>query len=118
MAYVLNGTTIRAPSNMTESNSTQMAQQRTLSGAVNRDYFGSNKRVWTLNYDNLNQTDYSTLNTIYQAYLSAGTARTWQVTETNYSVSSTSVHVDIPQRGFTIPGTDYLSNVTMVLTEA
>lgn len=118
MSYILNGTTIRNPSTFDEQNSTLVAEQRTLSGSVNRDYFGSNKKVWQLNYKNCNSTDFSTINTIYQTYLSTGTAVSWQVTETNYTVSSTNVHVDIQQKSFSIPGTDYLTDFTLVLTEA
>lgn len=118
MSYVLNGTTIRSPNEMQENNSTQVAQQRTLSGAVNRDYFGSNKRIWTLAYRTAKKADYDTINTIYQAYLSTGTAVSWQVTETNYTVSSTTVHVDLVERGFSILGESYLSDFDLILTEA
>lgn len=118
MSYILAGSTIRAPHDFEESNSTQVAQNRTLSGAITRDYFGSNKRVWTLNYENCKTTDFTTINTIYQTYLSTGTAQTWQVTETNYTVASTNVHIDLIQRGFSIRGSDYLSNFTLTLTEA
>jgi len=118
MAYILAGTTIRNPHDFDEANSTQVAQNRTLGGSVTRDYFGSNKRVWTLNYENTKVTDFTTINTIYQSYLSTGTAQTWQVTETNYTVSSTNVHIDLLDRGFSIRGSDYLSNFTLILTEA
>lgn len=118
MPYILNGTTLRAPTNFDETNSTQVAQQRTLSGAINRDYFGSNKRVWTLNYENVQLADFTTINSLYQTYLSNATAQTWQVTETNYTVSSTNVHIDLLQRSFRIRGSDYLSNFTLILTEA
>lgn len=118
MGYLLNGSTIRSPSTFDESNSTQVAQNRTLAGNITRDYFGSNKRVWTLNYENVNITDYTTINNLYQTYLSTGTTQTWQITETNYTVSSTKVHLDLLQRSFGIKGSDYLSNFTLILTEA
>lgn len=117
MAYLLSSTTIRRPTELDENNSTQMAQNRTLDGSVTRDYFGDNKRVWTLNYENVNATDYSTIRTIYDTYLSSGTPVTWEVTETNYTISSTNVHVDLQERGFRVKGTDYLSNFTLILTE-
>lgn len=118
MAYLLNGTSIRPPTSFDESNSTQVAQQRTLSGAINRDYFGSNKRVWTLNYENAQLSEYTTIQTLYTNYLANASAISWQVTETNYTVASTTVHVDLQQRNFKIRGSDYLSNFTLVLTEA
>lgn len=118
MAFVLSGSNIKAPNSLSESNSTLVAQQRVLSGAVGRDYFGSNKKTWELRYTNTTKTNYDTINTIYQAYLSSGTAVTWEVTETNYTISSTSVHVDLQERGFSVGGADYISDFTLVLTEA
>ena len=118
MVFTLNGTSIRAPYQMQEHNDTQVAQVRTLGGTIARDYFGSNKRVWTLSYKNVNSTDFSTLNTIYQNYLSTNTTVTWAISETNYTVSQTYVHVDIRDRNFSTLGTDYLSEFTLILTEA
>lgn len=118
MSYLLAGSTIRNPHDFVEENSTQVAQNRTLGGSVTRDYFGSNKRKWTLNYQNCKTTDFTTINTIYQTYLSSGTAQTWQITETNYAISSTNVHIDLVQRGFNIRGSDYLSDFSLILTEA
>lgn len=118
MSYLLDSTTIRAPHTFTESNSTQMAQHRTLDGSVSRDYLGDNKRVWVLDYNNTNKTDYDVIKAIYDSYLTNATAKTWQVTETNYTIAQTSVHIDLVQRGFNIRGTDYLSDFSLVLTEA
>lgn len=103
---------------MEEKNQTQYAQQKALSGAVGRDYFGSNKRIWTLEYENTKKAAYDTIKTIYDSYLSTGTAKSWEVTETNYAVSATTVHVDLQVRKFTMSGTDYISDFTLILTEA
>lgn len=118
MAYVLDSTEIRSPSSINETNNTQTVQQRSLSGEVNRDIFGTNKRVWQLEYNNVNATDYNTIKTIYDSYLSTNATKTWAITETNYTVSSVNVHIDLSERGFRVKGTDYLSSFTLVLTEA
>lgn len=118
MSYLLSATTIRAPQELTETNSTQYAQQRTLSGTVGRDYFGSNKRVWVLSYQNTKKADYDTIKTIYDSYLSTATAIAWQVTETNYTIAATTVHIDLQERGFSVRGTDYISDFDLILTEA
>lgn len=118
MAYLLDSTTIRSPGSIKESNSTQVAQNRTLDGSVSRDYFGSNKRVWVLDYQNVKKASYDTIKTIYDSYLSTATAKTWQITETNYTVAETSVHVDLLERGFGVKGEDYISDFTLILTEA
>lgn len=118
MAYILDATTIRNPREINETNDTQVAMQRTLSGAINRDYFGSNKRIWELRYVNAKKTDFDTIDTIYRSYLSTGTTKVFQVTETNYTISAVNVHVDLLERGFTIRGMDYLSDFSLILTEA
>lgn len=118
MSYLLAGGAIRSPYKFDETNSTQYAQNRTLDGTKSRDYFGSNKRVWTLDYQNTNKTDYDTVKAIYDSYLMTGSTKTWQVTETNYPIASTNVHVDLIERGFSIRGEDYLSDFTLILTEA
>lgn len=118
MSFLLSGTIIKGPQTIEEDNSTQVAQQRTLSGAVGRDYFGSNKRIWSLDYTNVNPTAFSTINTIYQNYLSTGATVTWQVTETNYTVPQTNVHVDLLVRKFNVRGSSYISDFTLILTEA
>lgn len=117
MSYLLDGVSIRRPATVDETNSTQVAQNRTLDGAINRDYFGSKKRIWVLKYQNTQKADYDTINTIYNAYLSTATAQTWQVTETNYTVAETTVHIDLIQRSFNVKGTDYISDFDLILTE-
>lgn len=118
MSYLLDSTTIKSPDSIKETNSTQVAQNRTLDGTVSRDYFGDNKRVWILDYRNTNKTQYDIIKTIYDSYLSTATAKTWQSTETNYTIASTNVHVDLLERGFSVKGTDYISDFTLILTEA
>jgi hypothetical protein len=118
MAYILDGSTIRSPNSIKESNSTQVAQHRTLDGSVSRDYFGDNKRVWVLDYQNVQKVSYDAIKTIYDAYLATATAQTWEITETNYTISQTSVHIDLLERGFSVKGEDYISDFTLILTEA
>lgn len=118
MSYVLSGSNINSPNSMEVENNTQHAQQRTLGGSIGRDYFGDNKRVWSLEYSNKNKTDFDTINNIYLTYLSTGTAVTWEITETNYTVSSTTVHMNLDVRSFSVGGEDYISDFTLILTEA
>lgn len=103
---------------MVESNSTQVAEQRTMKGSVVRDHFGDNKRVWTLVYQNTKKSDYDTIKTIYDSYLTDSQAKTFEITETNYTVSSINVHIDLLTREFRIGGEDYLSDFVLVLKEA
>jgi hypothetical protein len=116
--FLLNGTAIKGSQSIEEDNSTQVAQQRTLGGSVNRDFFGSNKRIWSMDYTNVNPTAFTVINTIYQNYLTTGTTVTWQVTEANYTIASTLVHVDLLIRKFNVRGSSYISDFTLILTEA
>lgn len=121
MAFLLDGTAIKGPQSIEETNSTQYAQQRTLDGTIGRDLFGSNKRKWVLEYDNVNPSAFNTVDTIYQSYLATGTTQTWQITEANYNGYATTerlVHVDLFERSFTVRGDSYLSSFTLILTEA
>lgn len=118
MSYILDSVTLRSPNSIKETNSTQVAQNRTLDGTISRDYFGSKKRVWVLDYNNTNPTDYSTIKTIYDSYLTNAVAKTFESTETNYTIASTNVHVDLLDRGFGVKGTDYISDFSLILTEA
>lgn len=118
MAYILDSTTIRRPNQIQENNNTQVAQNRSLDGTITRDYFGNNKRVWTLDFTNVQKASYDAIKTVYDSYLSTGATKTWEVTETNYTISSVNVHIDLLERGFSIKGTDYLSDFTLTLTEA
>lgn len=117
MSYLLDGSIIRAPMTIRESNSTQSVQHRPLKGNYSRDYIGDNKRIWTLEYMNVKASDYTTIKTIYDSYLTTAAGKSWQVTETNYTVSATTVHIDLPDRDFRVKGTDYISDFTLILTE-
>ena len=71
--YTLNGTQIKNPQSITETvDNIQYAQQRTLSGSINRDYFGSNKRIWKLTYQNIPKASYDTIKAAYDAYTATG----------------------------------------------
>lgn len=117
MAYILDGTTIRSPHEISESNDTQVAQNRALNGTITRDYFGSNKRQWVLQYDNVQKSEYETIRTIYDSYMSTNTVKSWEITETNYTVAATTVHIDLKVREFRVRGEDYISDFTLTLTE-
>lgn len=118
MAYVLSSTTIRRPVNINESDSTLVTEHKALDASVSRDYFGSNKRMWTLDYQNVNVDDYESINTIYQDYVSNSIPKSWQSTEPNNIIDITTVHVDLIQRDFTIHGYTMLSDFSLILTES
>ena len=117
MGYILDGTTIKSPSGFPEMNSTQFAQHRTLRGRIARDYMGDNKRIWNLSYEKTNVTDYAIIKAIYDSYLSTGVAKTFEVTDANYTIAETTVHLDLLVRQFDTKGDSYISGFTLILTE-
>ena len=117
MSYILDSTTIRNPNNIEEQIIDQYAEQKALSGAVGRDYFGSTKRRWFFDYANTKPSDYTTIKTIVDDYKSDAVAKTFQSTESNYTIAQTTVHLDLTRRTFNVKGTSYISDFTLVLTE-
>lgn len=115
----LDGLNIRTPNKLTDVTANMYAEQRPLTGSVNRKYYGDTKRAWELEYKNLNQTDYKILRTIYRSYLSAGQTKSLAITGTAYfNAISTTVHIDMRQVDFPRSGTFYLTNFTLTLKEA
>lgn len=118
MPYVLDGSIIRSPHNISENTVDQYAQQKALNGTVSRDYFGSTKRVWAFDYMNTKPGDYTTIKSIVDSYKSTALAKTFESTESGYTIAETEVHLDLTQREFSVGGETYISDFTLVLTEA
>lgn len=117
MSYVLDGSEIRAPHNIDELTEDLYAQQVSLDNTRSRDYMGTTKRVWALDYTNTKVADYDTIKTIWDSYKSTATGKSFQSTETNYPIALTTVHIDMTKRRFSVGGIDYISDFTLVLTE-
>ncbi len=118
MSYIIDGVTIRNPMNISEGNSTQMAQVRTLKGRIGRDYFGDNKRSWTFDYKNVTPAEQLVIKNLYYSYLNTGAVKTFESTEAAYIVSPTLCHLDLAQRKFSVGGTTYISDFSLTLLEA
>lgn len=116
--YVLNGTTIKSPSSISEVNESIYALQRMLSGDVSSDLFSGNKRTWHLEYEYLTQTQYDTIYDQYADYMENEQPVRFEINQDNYPLSATEVHVDLVEREFEIPGSSYYSSTTLILTEA
>lgn len=118
MSYLLDGAAIRAPHNIEELTDDIFVQHTTLDNTRSRDYMGTTKRRWALDYINTKPSDYDTIKTIWDSYKANAQAKTFQSTETNYTIASTNVHIDLTQRTFSVGGDTYISDFTLVLTEA
>jgi hypothetical protein len=121
MAYVLGGVEIRNPMGVSEKKIERFSQVQTLDGRIHRDYYNSlvgTKHIWTLEYENATAAEYSAIKTIYDTYKNTDTVQTWEVTESNFTVAETNVHIDLIERKFSTPGTDYLASFQLILTES
>lgn len=117
MSFILDGTTIRSPHNLDELTEDLYAQQISLANHRSRDYMGDTKRTWALDYMNTKTADYTTIKAIWDSYKSTATGKTFESTEANYTIASTTVHIDMVRRSFTVGGTSYISDFTLILTE-
>ena len=118
MSYILDSTILRNPMKFTETPVDQYSQVRTLANTLGRDYFGAvGKRIWVLDYINTTTAEYAVISAIRDSFRATATAKSWEVTEGNYIVSSTLVMVDLAPRVFSIGGTTYLSDFSISLSE-
>lgn len=101
---------------MVWTRTSQFAENKTLDGSVNRDYFGDDKNVWELHYDLINNDDYSTILSIYDDYINVGT-RYFETTGEAITIG-TLVHVQVNQRSFNVGGSQYLAGFVLTLIEA
>jgi len=112
MAYLLDGTTIKRPNSIKREPIEVAADHITISGKTKRD-ITARKYRYILSYKNISKTDADTLVTIYNQKAVV----TFQSTEANFPVSLRNVHVDIGDRDYLYPGSDYLSTFNLILTE-
>lgn len=117
MSYLLDGSTIKSPNNIEELTQDLFVQQTALNNTRSRDYMGDTKRTWALDYVNTKKADYDTMKTIWDSYKATAAGKSFQSTETNYTIAATTVHIDLTRRRFSVGGSDYISDFTLILTE-
>jgi hypothetical protein len=116
----INSLVINAPSSFSPSDQVIGGFNTTL-GGTKRRFIKAVKKVWTLTYDLLTTTDYDALYVEFSKEIPAGlqesqTYAIFTVYDSRVGVNSEQVHMDISSRNF-VPGTDYLSSVTVTLTQ-
>lgn len=111
------GVSIKRPNELVESRLPVMALQRTMAGSVATDQLNTGNRVWELTYRDVLKSDFDTINDIYQEYLGRDFTMSFQVIQSNYVVPRVQVHIDLQVRSFSVGGSSYLSNFSLILTE-
>ena len=107
----LDGSTLKDPNSFGEEPVVTGSMNKTMRGGVRRAKRAT-KKIWNLGWTNLRESDYTTLNTIFNK----DTTVVFINTALTPSISAT-VHVDLSPRRY-LSGTGcYLSQVELILTE-
>lgn len=112
MAYILNGTTLKNPIDFQRAPIKVGKENISLTGKTTEDIRNQKER-YTLVFEALSAAERNAIVAIYELQA----AVTFEVTETNLTIASTNVIVDIESARTYIKGGDYLENLTLNLTE-
>ena len=111
MAYHLGNTTLPTPVSFTREFIETSASNNLLDGTTKKDITNRKER-FILKFSSLTQAEVSAILAEYELL---STKNFW-VDETNLTINSTPVHIDIGGREY-LKGSDYRENLEMVLTE-
>ena len=111
MAYILNGTTLKSPTTFDRETIESSVKHNLLTGRTVKD-IRNRKDRFILTFQYLSAAERNAIINIWQLE----TCVTFEVTETNLTIASTDVHVEIPERGY-LKGGDYREFFTLILTE-
>ena len=84
----------------------------TLDGTTKKD-ITNRKEQYVLSYELLTQAEISSILSEYDLQ----TTRDFSVNETNLTIASTPVHIDIKDRRYNTAGDSYREDLTLILTE-
>ena len=116
----INNLEIKAPSGFSTNNDIIGGFNTTLEGTKRR-YIKAVKKVWTLTYSYLTTDEYDNIYTEFAKEIPSSlqesqTYATFTVYENLMNINNENVHISISPRNI-VPGTNYLSNVEITLTQ-
>ena len=112
MAYTLGDITLPSPVNFKRETLEVSAQNLLLDGTTKKNIV-SRKERYVLEFTFLTQAQ---VNSILSEY-NLKAVRDFAVSETNLTINSTPVHIDIPSREYNTKGEDYREDLVLILTE-
>lgn len=112
MSYTLGSITLPNPKSFSRTLIESGASVITLNGRTKRDIINRKER-YVLGYEMLSQTN---VNLILSEY-NLQQARYFTVSETNLTIPSTLVHIDIADREYNTKGVSYREDFNLILTE-
>lgn len=112
MSYVLGAVTLPRPHSFERQPIEKSAIVVTLNNTHKKDITGR-KEQYILGYKMLTQDEVSSI----LSERDLDTPRNFSVSETNLTISSTSVLIQVDRRIYATAGPDYLEDLTIILTE-
>ena len=111
MAYTLGGITLPNPKEFKRVQIETASMFTTLNGTLKKDITNRKER-FILTFRNLSQTNVTIIVNLWNDQ----TTKTFQVNESNLTISATTVHIEIENRTYT-KGPDYREDLDLILTE-
>lgn len=112
MSYTLGSITLPNPKGFQRRLIETGASINTLNGRTKKD-ITNRKEQFILNYEMLSQANVTAILGEYDLQ----TVRNFSVNETNLTINSTPVHIEISERQYNTKGNEYREDLTLVLTE-
>jgi hypothetical protein len=109
--YSLGSTTLPDPVSFNREYIETSATNLALTGRTTKD-IRNRKERFTLSWERLTPTEVASILSEYTPEIT----KNFSVTETNLTIASTAVHIDISKRDY-VKGGEYRSDMTMTLTE-
>ena len=111
MSYVLGSLTLPAPVEFNRETVETSVENLLLTGTTKKDIVNRKER-FVLRFEHLTSAEVSSIMAEYDLQ----TVRNFAVSETNVTITSTQVHIDITNREY-VTGADYRENLTIILIE-
>lgn len=112
MAWILGDTTLPRPHSFTRQQIEYSTKHDTLTGRTTKD-FRSRKEGYRLLFKYLTQAEVVEILSEY----AKNTLVNFSVSETNLTIASTPVHIEIQSRDYNTPGADFREDIELLLVE-
>lgn len=112
MGYTLGSITLPNPVSLSREHVETSVANITINGTTFKDITNRKER-YILSFVNLTQAEIGNIMSEYNMQ----THRNFVVSETNLTINSTQVHIDIASREYNSKGIEYREDITLVLTE-
>lgn len=112
MAYTLGSITLPNPQNFQREYIETAAFILTLNNTTKKDLVGRKER-YILEFTMLTQAEIASMLSEFEL----NTTRNFSVSESNLTIASTPVHIELERREYNTPGNEYREDIVLILTE-